>query len=98
MSCNTTPTSKLTIHRAFLIAKLAVMNDQQLTSYIAEVKSMSIEQLLVARAGWKSDTAQWQAVDREIARRDARGTNARAWLALAVSVVSLIVSIAVALG
>lgn len=58
---------------------------------------MGNEQLLVARAGWKSDTAQWQVVDREIARRDAKGTNARAWLALAISVASLIVAIAVAL-
>jgi hypothetical protein len=73
------------------------MNDQQLRNYILEVDGMSIEQLLVARAGWKSNTAQWEAVDREIARRDARGTNARAWLALAISAVSLIVSLAVAL-
>jgi hypothetical protein len=73
------------------------MNDQQLRSYIKETEAMSIEQLLVARAGWKSDTAQWQVVDREIARRDAKGTNARAWLALAISVASLIVAIAVAL-
>jgi hypothetical protein len=73
------------------------MNDQQLHSYIKETEAMGIEQLLVARAGWKSDTAQWQVVDREIARRDAKGTNARAWLALAISVASLIVAIAVAL-
>ena len=73
------------------------MNDQQLRSYIKETEAMGIEQLLVARAGWKSDTAQWQVVDREIARRDAKGTNARAWLALAISVASLIVAIAVAL-
>lgn len=73
------------------------MNDQQLCSYIKETEAMGIEQLLVARAGWKSDTAQWQVVDREIARRDAKGTNARAWLALAISVASLIVAIAVAL-
>ncbi len=73
------------------------MNDQQLRSYIKETQAMGIEQLQVARAGWKSDTAQWQLVDREIARRDAKGTNARAWLALAISVASLIVAIAVAL-
>lgn len=58
---------------------------------------MGIEQLLVARAGCKSDTTQWQVVDREIACRDAKGTNALAWLALAISVASLIVAIAVAL-
>ncbi len=73
------------------------MNDQQLRSYIKEAEAMGIEQLLVARAGWKSDTAQWQVVDREIARRDSKGINARAWLALAISVASLIVAIAVAL-
>ena len=73
------------------------MNDQQLRSYIKETEAMSIEQLLVARAGWKPDTAQWQVVDREIARRDAKDTNARAWLALAISVASLMVAIAVAL-
>lgn len=73
------------------------MNDQQLRCYIKEAEAMAIEQLLVARAGWKSDTAQWQVVDREIARRDAKGINARAWLALAISVASLIVAIAVAL-
>jgi hypothetical protein len=70
------------------------MNDQQLRRYIKEAEAMGIEQLLVARAGWKSDTAQWQVVDREIARRDAKGTNVRAWLALAISIVSLIVSVA----
>lgn len=73
------------------------MNDQQLFNYVKEVEKMSFVQLLIARAGWKSDTAQWQVVDREIARRDAKGTNARAWLALAISVASLIVAIAVAL-
>lgn len=73
------------------------MNHQQLSSYIKEAETMSIEHLLVARAVWKPDTAQWQVVDREIARRDAKDTNARAWLALAISVASLMVAIAVAL-
>jgi hypothetical protein len=73
------------------------MKHQQLCSYIKEAEAMSIEQLLVERAGWKSDTAQWQVVDREIARRDAKGTNARAWLALAISIASLVVAIAAAL-
>jgi hypothetical protein len=73
------------------------MKHQQLCSYIKKAEAMSIEQLLVERAGWKSDTAQWQVVDREIARRDAKGTNARAWLALAISIASLVVAIAAAL-
>lgn len=73
------------------------MNDQQFLNYVAEVEKMSLVQLLVARAGWKSDTAQWQVVDREIARRDARGTNFRAWIAIAVSILSLLVSIGVAI-
>jgi hypothetical protein len=72
------------------------MNDQQIFSYVKEVEGMSLVQLLVARAGWKSDTAQWQVVDREIARRDARGTNLRAWIAIWISVVSIVVSSIVA--
>ncbi len=71
------------------------MNDQQIFSYVKEVEGMSLVQLLVARAGWKSDTAQWQIVDREIARRDARGTNFRAWIAILVSIASMVVSIVV---
>lgn len=72
------------------------MDDQQINVYFNELKRMSLHELLIARAGWKQDTAQWHAVDREILRRDSRGTNARAWIAIVVSLFSLIVSIVVA--
>lgn len=73
------------------------MNNNDLLGYVKEVEGMSLVQLLAARAGWKSDTAQWQVVDREITRRDTRGTNMRAWIAIVVSCISMIVSIWVSL-
>lgn len=69
------------------------MNEEQITLYVKEAEKMTLVQLLIARAGWIPSAAAWQVVDREIARRDALGTEARAWCALVLSVVSLIVAV-----
>lgn len=69
------------------------MNSEQLAKYAKEIEGWTMIQLLEGRAGWKPDAAAWQVVDREIRRRDERGTRFLATAAFGVSVVSLIVAI-----
>lgn len=66
---------------------------QKIALYMKQAKNMTLVELLVDRGGWKPDTASWQVVDREIARRDAFSTEVRAWIAFGVALVSLCVAI-----
>lgn len=69
------------------------MNDEQIDAYFSEVKRMTELQLLNARAGWTPQAAAWHVVDRELQRRDARGTNFRSWVAIVISLIAIVVSL-----
>lgn len=69
------------------------MNSDQLEGYLKEVQTWNMVQLLEGRAGWKQESAAWHVVDREIRRRDERGTRWIARIALFVSFASLIVAV-----
>lgn len=69
------------------------MNPEQLEQYAKEIRGWTMVQLLAGREGWKEDRAAWHVLDREIRRRDERGTRWLARLAFFVSVLSLIVAV-----
>ena len=71
----------------------AVRLDQMPDKKPATLKRLSDEDLNIFASGWRPGTADFFAANREVRRRDGRPTLMVGWLALAIAIGSLAVSL-----
>ena len=67
------------------------------TDYSDQFRKMGMKELLQWTAGWKPGCYERLAGEQEIHDRRTKGASLRGWIAIILSVISLIVSVCVAL-
>ncbi|PTN50411.1 hypothetical protein DAI43_17095 [Achromobacter xylosoxidans] len=65
----------------------------RLEKYADELRALSTIGVVAARSGWKQGSAEWLVCELELQKRLNRPNNLRAWLAIAISAVSIVVAV-----